>query len=77
MLNVRADHWTDFPEHEDSIRVLRDSDERFRHLTDEYREISRLFERCGSRDFAVDRFTETVLRRKLQNLRDEITLRLV
>lgn len=62
----------DFPEFEDRIHSLKESDAHFRRMADEYHDINREIHRIEVNDEHVSAATEEELRKKRMVLKDEI-----
>ncbi len=62
----------DFPEFEDRIHTLKENDQHFRNLSEEYHSLNREIHRIEIGDEHVSQFTEEDLRKKRMRLKDEI-----
>jgi uncharacterized protein YdcH (DUF465 family) len=66
----------EFPGKADAIHTLRETDQHFRRLTDEYHEVNRAIHRAESRTEPMSEEHEEDLRRRRMHLKDEIATRL-
>ncbi len=62
----------DFPEFEDRIHALKESDAHFRKLADKYHEVNREIHRIEIDEEHVSQFDEEDLRKERMHLKDEI-----
>lgn len=62
----------DFPEFEDQIHALKESNQHFRKLADEYHVVNREIHRIEIGDEHVSQFAEDDMRKKRMSLKDEI-----
>jgi uncharacterized protein YdcH (DUF465 family) len=66
----------EFPGKADAIHTLRETDQHFRRLTDEYHEVNRAIHRAESRTEPMSEEHEEDLRRRRMHLKDEIATHL-
>lgn len=72
MSHVPHELRNDFPEFEDRIHALKESDQHFRKLADEYHVVNRDIHRIEIGEDHVSQFTEEDLRKARMRLKDEI-----
>jgi uncharacterized protein YdcH (DUF465 family) len=66
----------EFPGKADAIHSLREADQHFRRLTDEYHQVNRAIHRAESRTEPTSEEHEEELRRRRMRLKDEIATHL-
>lgn len=62
----------EFPEFEDKIHELKESDAHFRSLSEKYHSVNREIHRIENGDEHVSQFSEEDLRKERMRLKDEI-----
>ncbi len=72
MSHVPHDLRVDFPEFEDRIHTLKETDQHFRKLAGDYHDVNREIHRIEIGDEHVSQFDEEDLRKRRMLLKDEI-----
>jgi uncharacterized protein YdcH (DUF465 family) len=76
MSNTPHELSEEFPGKADAIHALRESDQHFHRLTEEYHEVNRAIHRAETRIDTVDDAEETRMRKHRMVLKDQIAARL-